>query len=731
MKETVPTMQQQVAPIWVKTEQTPDIPGYEVQKLLGQGGMGQVYQARHLSLQRMVAIKLVTASHNELAVARFEQEVQAIARLRHPNIAQIYDNGLINGRPYYSMEFISGGTLSARLKTSPLKPEVAARLVVKLARAMQHAHDQGILHRDLKPSNVLLEAQSGGDVLEPKIADFGLAKKLDTDSSLTQTGDVFGSPSYMAPEQASGIGKLTPAVDVYALGAVLYECMTGRPPFLGPDPMLTIMMVLSNDPVSPRTVLPKLPLDLNTICMKCLEKQPRKRYGNAGELADDLERYLKGEPIVARPVGRLERLIKWAKRRPWQATAVGLAAALLIGTIVGLGLLVYAYQQVLKANDISDKSFVISRDAVGDLLELQAGRLSLMPNMGQHTLESYQRVVKLFAELHAIRPDDRETALAYQQHVENYVQQLVANSKADDALKFAQTNEQLIKQERQKRPEDIDWRMAELRHAIAMGWLYRQRLEPIRAITYDTQAMERLNGLKREQPDNLKLLKYSIDLINNGISDDIAKLTSLPASPEKQALMDKVVDQYREIVQNRERIYQIEASQEHASLLVSSRRSLATILIVTRRTDEAEKLYDSIMKMLPLLKMPDREAAHFLVKANVDRSELARVRKDWPTARKLLEGAEQANQKLRGTYPDDPMYLHNEHELRFKFAILLHDEGKQAEAISQIEDCIKNISLAFEKNPQNFPLVDLRTGMQQQLAAYRRESNPPQKAGGK
>lgn len=429
MKETIPTIQQKVAPIWVKTEATPNVPGYEVLKLLGQGGMGQVYQARHLKLQRIVALKLVTSSNNDHALARFEQEVQAIAKLRHPNIAQIYENGTVEGRPYYAMEYVAGGTLSERLKASPLRPEEAAKLVVKLARAMQHAHEQNILHRDLKPSNVLLEASSNEGrsqhVLEPKIADFGLAKKLDDDDSkLTRTGDVFGSPSYMSPEQASGVMKFTPAVDVYALGAILYECLTGRPPFLGPEPMLTIMMVLSNDPVPPRQVQTKLPLDLDTICLKCLEKQPKKRYPSAAELADDLERYLEGKPILARPIGKVERAVKWAKRRPWQAVAVGLAALLLVGSIVGLLLLNRAYQQARNANEVSDKSFVISRDTVRDLLTQYTDELSLVPNMEKLTLEANHKVVHLFEQLHTLRPDDNQTALEYQTHMERYVQLL-------------------------------------------------------------------------------------------------------------------------------------------------------------------------------------------------------------------------------------------------------------------------------------------------------------------
>ncbi|HQR42735.1 MAG TPA: serine/threonine-protein kinase, partial [Gemmatales bacterium] len=212
-----------IQPVTVRTpgDLLPAIPGYEVKQLLGQGGMGKVYLAKQNKLQRLVALKLVTAANDEHVLARFEEEVKAIASLKHQHIAQIFESGQCEGRPFYAMEYVAGGTLSDKLKTSPLQPSDAATLLIQLARAMQHAHDQGVIHRDLKPSNVLLEA----DKLEPKIADFGLAKRLGNESNLTRTGDIFGSPSYMAPEQASGVMTLTPSVDIYALGAILYECL--------------------------------------------------------------------------------------------------------------------------------------------------------------------------------------------------------------------------------------------------------------------------------------------------------------------------------------------------------------------------------------------------------------------------------------------------------------------------------------------------------------------------
>lgn len=302
--------------------------------------MGKVYRARHLTLNRVVAIKVLTQEQDERLLARFREEARAVARLQHPNIAQLYDTGVADGRPYYSLEYADGGTVSRRWDDKPQDPHATATLIECVARAIQYSHEQGILHRDLKPGNVLLAADG-----TPKVADFGLAKELPTShgesstlpaaAALTRTGEIVGTPAYMPPEQASGVTSgLTPAADVYSLGAMLYEGLTGRPPFQAPDALQTLFMVLASDPVPPLTLQPKLPPDLNTICLKCLEKQPKKRYATAGELADDLKRWLSGEPIVARPVGRVERAVKWAKRHRAGAALIGMSAVFFLALVV-------------------------------------------------------------------------------------------------------------------------------------------------------------------------------------------------------------------------------------------------------------------------------------------------------------------------------------------------------------------------------------------------------------
>ncbi len=320
----------------------PAIAGYDVQELVGRGGMGKVYRARHIQLGRVVAIKVMTHEQDERLTARFRDEARAVAKLQHPNVAQLFDTGTADGRPYYSLEFADGGTLAGLWDGKPQDPTAAAGVMECVARAIQYSHEHGILHRDLKPGNVLLAGDG-----TPKVADFGLAKELPSVApgattlpglaAHTRTGEIVGTPAYMPPEQASGVSStLTAAADVYALGAMLYEALTGRPPFLAPDALQTLFLVLSVDPVPPKALQPKLPADLNTICMKCLEKHPKKRYVTAGELADDLRRWQRGEPIVARPVGRVERAVKWAKRNKAGAALVCVSAVLLLA-VVGFG----------------------------------------------------------------------------------------------------------------------------------------------------------------------------------------------------------------------------------------------------------------------------------------------------------------------------------------------------------------------------------------------------------
>ncbi len=306
----------------------PDLPGYQIEGVLGRGGMGVVYRARQLALNRPVALKMVLAGAHAAPedLVRFLGEAEAAARLQHPNIVPVYEVGRCDGRPYFTAELVEGGTLAQRLAGTPQPARQAAELVEVLARAVHYAHGRGVVHRDLKPANVLLTPDG-----TPKVTDFGLAKRLEGGQGLTQSGAVLGTPSYMAPEQAAGVNRqIGPAVDVYALGAILYECLTGRPPFQAETPWDTVLQVLTVDPVPVRRLQPKAPRDLETIALKCLHKDPRRRYASAEALADDLHRFLEGRPILARPAGAAERAVRWCRRNPVVAGLLGLLAAVTV-----------------------------------------------------------------------------------------------------------------------------------------------------------------------------------------------------------------------------------------------------------------------------------------------------------------------------------------------------------------------------------------------------------------
>ncbi len=308
----------------------PAIPDHDVQLVLGRGGMGIVYKALHLKLNRQVALKmLLTGSYaSRQEHLRFVREAEAVAALRHPNIVQIYEFGEVEGHPFYTMEFVGGGSLAEKLGGAVQPARESAKLVSTLARAVQAAHEAGMVHRDLKPANVLL----GGDE-EPKITDFGLARRLDRDSELTNTGARIGTPSYMAPEQMLGHpAALGRGVDVFALGAILYEMLTGRPPFRGESLSDTERRLANEDATWPSRINAKVPRDLETICLKCLEKDPHQRYASAGELADDLDRFLRHEPILARPVPPAERWARWVRRNPLP-TALAVTLILLAALI--------------------------------------------------------------------------------------------------------------------------------------------------------------------------------------------------------------------------------------------------------------------------------------------------------------------------------------------------------------------------------------------------------------
>jgi eukaryotic-like serine/threonine-protein kinase len=416
------------------TSGPPTIPGYEALGELGRGGMGIVYKARHVQLNRTVALKMMLpgtfAGVEERA--RFRTEAEAVARLQHPNIVQIFEVGEHNGQPWFALEFVAGGSLADRLPNVPLLPRQAAELVETLARAMDHAHQQGIVHRDLKPANVLLQVVGGQWLVVgenqtanrdgpttnhqppttiPKITDFGLAKKLDTPGH-THAGAVMGTPSYMAPEQASGrASQVGPAADIYALGVILYEVLTSRPPFLGSTALETLDQVRSQEPAPPARLRPGTPRDLETICLKCLQKEPERRYRSARELADDLRRFLAGQPILARRIGVAERARKWVRRQPALAALLATIVLALVSLAVGgwwsAAALRAAAQREEHQRRQAEASFAQALDAVERLLtRVGAEELADVPQMAPVRKKLLLDAQEFYQKFLAERGDD-------------------------------------------------------------------------------------------------------------------------------------------------------------------------------------------------------------------------------------------------------------------------------------------------------------------------------------
>jgi serine/threonine protein kinase/Tfp pilus assembly protein PilF len=365
---------------------------YELLRELGRGGMGVVFEARQISLKRRVALKMIRTGFLATPAdrQRFRAEAEAAASLDHPHIVPIYDVGELEGQPYFTMKLVSGGSLADSLSRFVSDPRTAAGLLVMIARAAHHAHQHAILHRDLKPANILLDAEG-----QPHVTDFGLAKQLASDTSMTQSGEIVGSPVYMAPEQAAGQKRaVTTATDVYGLGAILYALLTGRPPFRGETPLEALQQVREVEPTPPRHLNPRVDRDLETICLKCLQKERHRRYDSAAALADDLGRWLAGKPILARPISLLARLSRWCRRKPVAATAALLLTVVLAGLPVSTYLIWREQQRTQEAlhqegeqRQRAETSYRLAREA----LEQAVQSVAEDPRLQSGPLEDLRR----------------------------------------------------------------------------------------------------------------------------------------------------------------------------------------------------------------------------------------------------------------------------------------------------------------------------------------------------
>ncbi|HVK18666.1 MAG TPA: serine/threonine-protein kinase [Fimbriiglobus sp.] len=454
------------SPARAESHTWPAPPGYEILSTLGVGGMGVVYQARQVRADRVVALKIpLAAATDPEARVRFSTEGRAAARLQHPGIVQVFEVGEADQVPYMALEFCPGGSLVDRLDGTPLTPRAAAELVETVAQAVGAANAAGVVHRDLKPGNILF-GKEGGTTSEggtatpvtgsesafrlhpasflPKVSDFGLARRLDEEQSHTRTGTVVGTPVYMAPEQARGDPRqIGPPTDVYALGAILYELLTGRPPFRGPSALDTMRQVCTDDPVPPSRLQPGIPRDLETICLKCLHKSPARRYPTGDALADDLRRFLDGRPVLARPVGWTERLAKRVRRNPVPATLLAALAAVVVG---GVTWGVWKQFRVVAERDRARAHFQMSMRAIdGFLTEVAEDELASEPRAELKRKALLEKALGFYEELLRVEPDDPlvkwEAARAARRvgdiyrHLGRYPEALTAYDQATDRLR--------------------------------------------------------------------------------------------------------------------------------------------------------------------------------------------------------------------------------------------------------------------------------------------------------
>jgi serine/threonine protein kinase/tetratricopeptide (TPR) repeat protein len=616
----------------------PKVEGYEVLSELGRGGMGVVYRARQIGLNRIVALKMVLtagrASADELA--RFRAEAEAVAYLHHPNIVQVYDVGTFEGLPYFSLEFCPGGTLSDRVGGKPQPPRLAARIVRDLARAVHHAHQRNILHRDLKPANVLLalpyvdpseretrsvdrktqkvESKAPSAVSEnkatepalraplsgqqridagklqpgegdlalciPKITDFGLAKRLEGDAGQTRDGSVMGTPSYMAPEQAQGkVRELGPPADVYALGAILYDLLTGGPPFRGDTVMDTLHQVINREPVSPQDLHAKVPADLDTICLKCLEKDPSKRYASADALAEDLRRFLDGEPILARPTAWWEKVAKWARRRPAAAALAVVVALALVGLCGGGYVLAEqeadraAEETKLRGLAVSEKQRAETQRERAEKLQAEAEEQSrreadlkdaaLAAKQAAETQRKRAEVLKGLAEEQSRREADLKNAA------------LAAKQAAETQRKRAEELKGLAEEHFRKACAAVDTLLARIGHERLA---HEPRMEQIRRELLQ-KAAAFYEGFLRERGDDPSV-KWQTARTQKNLGDIQEMLGAYDQAEERYRAALALFVELRSTAPDDRRYGQDLAATQH---------NLGLLLSETGRTAEAEK----------------------------------------------------------------------------------------------------------------------------------------------
>jgi tetratricopeptide (TPR) repeat protein/tRNA A-37 threonylcarbamoyl transferase component Bud32 len=718
----------------------PTIPGYEVLGVLGRGGMGVVYKARQASLRRLVALKMILAGGHATAEqrARFRTEAEAAARLQHPNVVQVHEVGEHGGLPFFCLEFVDGGSLANRLDGTPWPPRQAAQLVETLARAVHAAHQRGIVHRDLKPANVLL-AEDG----TPKVTDFGLAKVLDATAELTGSGAIMGTPSYMAPEQTGrSAHAVGPAADVYSLGAVLYELLTGRPPFKGETPLATVAQVVADEPVPPRSLQPGLPRDLDTVCLKCLQKEPPKRYASAAALADDLRHFLAGEPIRARPVGPAGRLWRWGRRNPKVASLLAVLALVVAAgtaTVTALWLLAEERRRTAEGNlALAERrhrearaNYRKARDAVDQLARIGDEYLRHIPHqekVRQAVLALLAEALRLNREFLQENSDDpevrQETARTYERLGLIY-HKLGETQDAEKLLRQAVDLSQRLAEEF---PDRTEYRVDLAQDYVSLGFILgytrsREAEEPYReALALLQQAVAGSPGVPEYRSrlanvyNNLGLLLSRLKRTREAeecyrqAQDLWQELAAAdPEEPKYQGHLEGTFHNLGHILMDRGERSQVVLGASTVGLMGSTPAQgplLAASALIPARVEELPRARQFLRQAID----HQQRALKGLPFNAQDRAYLARhydllgaIEKrldDYEEAEKAVRQSQAVRQRLAYENPSIPGYRSELGAVLNNLALVQKHQGKLAEARRSIEEAITHQQAARKLDPE-------------------------------
>jgi serine/threonine protein kinase/tetratricopeptide (TPR) repeat protein len=696
-------------------EVLPEVPGYEILSVLGRGGMGVVYKARQTRPHRVVALKVIRAGEHAgpEELARFRREAEAAALLQHPHIVHVYEVGEHGGCPYFSLEYVEGGSLDKALDGTPQGAETAARLVEALARATDYAHQRGVIHRDLKPANVLLQPKPKSEReavpapadfefrvsdFKPKVTDFGLAKRLDVEGAQTRTGVVLGTPSYMAPEQAAGLAKeVGPAADVYALGAILYEMLTGRPPFKATTVLETLEQVRSHEPVPPRRLQPKVARDLETVCLKALVKTPAGRYPTAAALADDLGRFLRGEPIRARPVGRIERLGRWCRRNP---VVAGLVTALALAIAGGFAAVIWQWQRAERnfdkarsEHEQAEANFLKARDAVDKMLtHVGAVRLSHVPMMEPVRSALLEEALTFYQEFLQERGSDpkmrQETGEAYRR-VGDIHRFLGQRDRSGAAYRQAIALQQELVDDF---PAEPVYRKELAGSHNNLGILLQTtgRLQEAEAVHEQTLALR--ERLAADFPD---VAAYRLDVAGSH--------NNLGALWQDTGQLQKAETAYRHALALRERLVaDFPTVATYRQDLANNHLNLGNLLKATGRFEKADAAYRQAVKLQQELvtAFPTEPPYRFdLARSHDSQGLLLQAKGDLREAEYALRRALALHEKLAADFPTVPEYRQALARSHVNLSCLLLDTDRRPE----VEAACRRAAALQEQLVADFP----------------------------